>query len=670
MSETTKQLRNGLIGNSGFNGFKKFKSIADNITAGVAGVQAFAANITNQSNSEDQRSDADTKSTSSNNIENAPYPEYAQFYQQQYRQQVEEREYPTSDYDEDRESQISDKLERSTSNLDLNSSIIFQSAQQPELVLNPWDGGFDESSSQFLVDPTTSATSTLLSPKYSISQPPRTPRQSGLDVLINLPPITDSPPKHHHTHSRSSSSDFLSSPFAEPYAETYNPITISQSMSSHGPRFDAVDPWTGKPFGKSLSPPKKSDVLERRGTKKATTSAVDILLDKVGPTAESQWFANLDNIEVQIAPEKGGFIIKYINYLIQSSHHRSTVTRRYSDFLWLREILQKRYPYRIIPGLPPKQVGESEIGSGAGNALFLDRRRRGLSRFLYLVANHPVLRVDDIVVLFLTEKMELKRYLKVNDVKVSVEEEMLATPVSPGHDESLHTPPELDEKIEELKANMDTLLEHYRNLCLTIERFAKRTEGTARDLMQHSAVLNVLTDVPNCISDECFNCPMIDSGFNHLAHGFQNCSSTILEQQESLTDGIVESLKKHRDLLLAVRDLYGRWDKVIQGFNSDHLNKRIESNQQKYSNRTGKEQDKIAEQIAHDTNELHSQTLRIRFIRHCVWDELRFYHQHKAFISGAYQNFVAEQARFSTLLAEQWKLLSSRIYEMPTTGFL
>ena len=34
--------------------------------------------------------------------------------------------------------------------------------------------------------------------------------------------------------------------------------------------------------------------------------------------------------------------------------YRATVTRRYSDFAWLQEVLLKRYPARLVPQLPPK----------------------------------------------------------------------------------------------------------------------------------------------------------------------------------------------------------------------------------------------------------------------------------------------------------------------------
>jgi sorting nexin-8 len=84
-------------------------------------------------------------------------------------------------------------------------------------------------------------------------------------------------------------------------------------------------------------------------------------------------------------------------YLITSTyvHKAGPVLRRYSDFLWLQELLLKRYPFRTVTSLPPKKA----VGTGPA---FLERRRRGLIRFLNCIANHPVLSLDDVYISFMT----------------------------------------------------------------------------------------------------------------------------------------------------------------------------------------------------------------------------------------------------------------------------
>ena len=78
------------------------------------------------------------------------------------------------------------------------------------------------------------------------------------------------------------------------------------------------------------------------------------------------------------------------------------MVRRYSDFVWLAETLAKRYPFRLIPPLPPKKLGASS------DEQFMEERRRGLLRFINFIGHHPVLRNDETVIDFLTVQMVLR----------------------------------------------------------------------------------------------------------------------------------------------------------------------------------------------------------------------------------------------------------------------
>jgi sorting nexin-8 len=87
---------------------------------------------------------------------------------------------------------------------------------------------------------------------------------------------------------------------------------------------------------------------------------------------------SLDGISIKVReiPEKEGLVFKHINYLISHTlkfgneyniptndksknktqqDNETKVIRRYSDFAWLVEVLWKKYPFRLIPELPPKK---------------------------------------------------------------------------------------------------------------------------------------------------------------------------------------------------------------------------------------------------------------------------------------------------------------------------
>ena len=62
-------------------------------------------------------------------------------------------------------------------------------------------------------------------------------------------------------------------------------------------------------------------------------------------------------VTITVLPEKEGmFMFQHRNYEVKSARRASTVIRRYSDFVWLLDCLHKRYPFRLLPLLPPKRV--------------------------------------------------------------------------------------------------------------------------------------------------------------------------------------------------------------------------------------------------------------------------------------------------------------------------
>lgn len=107
-------------------------------------------------------------------------------------------------------------------------------------------------------------------------------------------------------------------------------------------------------------------------------------------------------VSVAMLEEKEGmFLFQHRNYEVSSIRRNSKVIRRYSDFVWLLDCLHKRYPFRQLPLLPPKRVAING-NHIAADGLFVEKRRRGLARFANALVRHPVLREEQLVVMFLT----------------------------------------------------------------------------------------------------------------------------------------------------------------------------------------------------------------------------------------------------------------------------
>lgn len=109
-----------------------------------------------------------------------------------------------------------------------------------------------------------------------------------------------------------------------------------------------------------------------------------------------------ENIVIALLPEKEGvFMFQHHNYHVSSVRRNSKVVRRYSDFVWLLDCLQKRFPFRQLPLLPPKRVGVNG-NHLAADSTFIEKRRRGLARFSNALVRHPVLSQEQLVIMFLT----------------------------------------------------------------------------------------------------------------------------------------------------------------------------------------------------------------------------------------------------------------------------
>ncbi|KAJ1831552.1 Sorting nexin-3 [Coemansia sp. RSA 2711] len=64
---------------------------------------------------------------------------------------------------------------------------------------------------------------------------------------------------------------------------------------------------------------------------------------------------------------------------------QSSVRRRYSEFEWLRDLLQLQMPRVTVPPLPGK------VFTNRFDDRVIEDRREGLERFLQIVAGHPLL---------------------------------------------------------------------------------------------------------------------------------------------------------------------------------------------------------------------------------------------------------------------------------------
>ncbi|UJR30387.1 hypothetical protein I4U23_017922 [Adineta vaga] len=99
----------------------------------------------------------------------------------------------------------------------------------------------------------------------------------------------------------------------------------------------------------------------------------------------------------------------FITYLVTTQTYNDSVKinetnvrRRYNDFIWLRNLLDIKYPFNIISILPAKHTLSKKLHVVADDGEFIRRRMIGLQNFLYRILNNPIIAIDPSVQLFLT----------------------------------------------------------------------------------------------------------------------------------------------------------------------------------------------------------------------------------------------------------------------------
>lgn len=104
--------------------------------------------------------------------------------------------------------------------------------------------------------------------------------------------------------------------------------------------------------------------------------------------------------------QTGTYMSKHVTYLVRTEPYTYLVRRRYTDFAWLRDTLQKRYIGMLIPSLPPK-TGVVHYQSGTQTTTsHVKNRMRMLGIFLEQLIQIPYVRGDPSVLAFLSVQNE------------------------------------------------------------------------------------------------------------------------------------------------------------------------------------------------------------------------------------------------------------------------
>lgn len=162
---------------------------------------------------------------------------------------------------------------------------------------------------------------------------------------------------------------------------------------------------------------------------------------------------------------------------------------------------------------------------------------------------------------------------------ISVQEEFTGKSLPPDLEDSL--PSDLTETFDTVRAGVRRSADIFINLCTLLERLAKRNQGLAADSLRFSFTLRSLTDsTKDTYSVDTNDIPLLNDGISATARHLSTAQSLLEDEAKAWDEGILEDLKRQRDCLVGMRDLFDRRDRYAKD-NIPQLQRRIESNENK-----------------------------------------------------------------------------------------
>ncbi|KAI9190034.1 Sorting nexin mvp1 [Blastocladiella emersonii ATCC 22665] len=378
--------------------------------------------------------------------------------------------------------------------------------------------------------------------------------------------------------------------------------------------------------------PQPDSHLQRSVPSSSSGAAED---STIGADDDLSWLATVESVTVTIAPEKGGSIFKHVNYFVSQSTSDTTVTRRYSDFLWLHEYLGKKYPFRLVLTLPPKKVNADQT--------FLERRRRALQRYLTHLVRHPVLAVDPVVRAFFTRPDELAVYRKTHTVDT--------TPEAPRPNGGERLIPQVQDYLNHLEAQLEPTFARYQRIVDRIEAICQRELDMAADLESIAATVHEIGNQrPHCFSNGCTSCVRIADGSAHVASHMEALAAAHSSFAKSASLGSVEAIKALRDQAAALELLLQRAVKSAIAHQAQcvALARRIATTQDRLDTgapafRSAADRDRAQAQVDADRAARDAAEQAIWFTYRCLAEELRAWHRQGTWYALALHQVAGEQ---------------------------
>ena len=160
-----------------------------------------------------------------------------------------------------------------------------------------------------------------------------------------------------------------------------------------------------------------------------------------------------------------------------------------------------------------------------------------------------------------------------------MQEEFTGKSLPPGLEDSL--PTNLAETFDTVRSGVRRSAENYIQLCTLAERLTKRQQGIASDEQRFAQALRYLAEESeSAYATDNNDVPLLNEGLGATAKHLETSRGLREDEARAWDEGVLEDLKKQRDCLVSVRDLFDRRDRYAKN-NISQLERRIEANESK-----------------------------------------------------------------------------------------
>ncbi|EMP30610.1 Sorting nexin-8 [Chelonia mydas] len=393
-----------------------------------------------------------------------------------------------------------------------------------------------------------------------------------------------------------------------------------------------------------------------------------------------------DTVQVELIPEKKGLFLKHVEYEVSSKRFKCSVYRRYNDFVVFHEMLLQKFPYRMVPALPPKRM----LGA---DREFIESRRRALKRFINLVARHPPFSEDVLLKLFLSfSGSDVQN--KLRELVQGVGDEFMTCQLAPRAKDFL--PADIQAQFAASRELIRNIYNSFYKLRDRAERIASRAIDNASDLLIFGKELSALgsdtTPLPSWAALNNSTWGTLKQALKGLSVEFALLADKAVQQGKQEESDVVEKLNLFLDLLqsykalvwgqyqlfsFVLKDLCERHEKGVLHKHQRALHKYSMMKKQMMSatvqNKEPESVEQLESRIVEQENAIMTMELRNYFSLYCLHQETQLIHIYLPLTSHILGAFVNSQIQGHKEMSKVWNELKPKLsclfvgpHNMPT----